>query len=736
MSLSVPATVAPSLEPPAGRRPRWPWWVGGFLLLLAGLALAVHFLLDPWLRRQAEQQVARRTHGRYQLQLGALHTSLWRRTLTLHDIRLRPSRQLLASDSLAVQLAAARLRVAGIGLWDLVRRRVVPIDSIVLQAPHLRLRGHLLPSPDPRPLHQRLPQDGLRIAHLAVQDARAIYRRNRQDSVAIGQARVIGQDVLLSAAGALDTQRVAYAAAWQLQAAQARASGLAHQLRLGRLTFSTRTGQLRLDSLGVQPLVPVSARRTPGVRVSLVLPTGTLTGLRARPLSQGTFRADTLRLQRPTLALTLPAVPPPPVYEVLADVFPRFQLSAFAVDGGQVRIGGLERAPQARQVRILGQQLRIDKAAAAAPDRILYARSWEVRTGPGSVLFDAPFYRLSYQQLALSTVTRSLKLSTLFLTPTMPLRELSQRKRHQISHIRVWAPRLQATGIDWGRLTRSGYWRAQELTLTRPIMRVAGDGRYPLNPNRSLVTPEQLRRLPGRFDLRRLRITGGNIWFAYRSPRSPQLGHVSITGLTGTFDNISNDPARVRMAPVAEARASAWFQQRSFVRATIRVPLLRADGRHTVTGSFGRAPFSILNPITVPGRSARFRSGTVEQVRFAFTADQRGVEGQMWARYSDLHLKLLTEHRDRGLKKVLVKAKSKLVDGLLIRNNNPRRPGQELKVGTIQSSRDGRLSVFAIWQQALISGMLHSLGVPLKIARQTSETSSAPATMPAPGTVR
>ncbi|TYZ06563.1 light-harvesting protein [Hymenobacter lutimineralis] len=737
--LTVPAsTSAPAAVPPVRPRVRWGWWLVAGLGLVAGLALAVHFLLDPWLRRQAETQVARRTHGRYQLRLRELHTSLWRRTLTVRGIDLVPTPALLATDSLALRLHASSLRVAGIGLGALLRRQVVPIDSLVLQAPHLRLTGRRLPAANPKPLHQRLPRQlpGLRLGYLSIQEGQAAYRPTTADSISFRRGTLVGQDILLAAAGVADTQRVVYAAAWQLRVADGQAKGYGYRLQLGALGFATKSGLLRIDSLRVRPLVPISNRRSELVRVALSLPVVRLTGLQVRSLRQGRFTADTLRLQGPDLSFTPARQPPPPLHELVAGVFPRFRLGSFLVVDGRVRAAGLSMAPRAEQVMVQAQDLRLEKAASQAPGRIFYGRSWGVRTGPGSMLLDAPYYRLAYQRLDFSTTGKTLRLSNSGVQPTMSLEALSRRKGHQMSHIRLWAPQLQATGIDWAALTQRGYLKVDELALPRPVLRVAGDGRYPINPRLSVVTPEALRRLPFQFELGRLRIQRGDIWFRYRSARSPQLGRVSITQLSGTLTNLSNNPRRVRLAPVAVARATALFQQRSRVGVTIRLPLLRADGRHTATGTFSRAPFSILNPITVPGRSARFKSGDVDQVRFAFTADRQGVRGQMWAAYSNLKLELLTEHKDRGVKKLLVKAKSKLVDGLLIRNNNPRKPGQELKTGVIESSRDRRLSVFAIWQQALISGMLHSMGVPRGIAKKTSEASSAPKTMPPPGSLR
>jgi hypothetical protein len=90
----------------------------------------------------------------------------------------------------------------------------------------------------------------------------------------------------------------------------------------------------------------------------------------------------------------------------------------------------------------------------------------------------------------------------------------------------------------------------------------------------------------------------------------------------------------------------------------------------------------------------------------------------MWAEYEDLKLVLLNRQNERG---VLHRLETTLVNGLLLRDDNPRRPGQPLKPGAIASRRELRYSVFTLWRQGIVSGMLHSAGVPAPLAQRLSE---------------
>ena len=119
-------------------RRRGLWWLLGVAAALATLTLAAQHLLDPWLRQQLEQQVAAQTHGQYHLRVGTLRTSLWQRAIRLGGLRLRPAA--VVADTLPrVRLDVAQLNITGVGLLALLRKGVVPVDSVVLDSARIEV---------------------------------------------------------------------------------------------------------------------------------------------------------------------------------------------------------------------------------------------------------------------------------------------------------------------------------------------------------------------------------------------------------------------------------------------------------------------------------------------------------------------------------------------------------------------------------------------------------------------
>jgi hypothetical protein len=717
------AAPHPSVSaPPPPRRSRWGWWLLGILgtlVLLVGLAL---LLLDPWLKRTLEKQVSRQTQGQYQLHIAELHTRLFQRSIRLRGVELRPAASV--ADTLPhLRLSLGTLNVTGIGLMALLRKEIVPVDSVVLDSLNLKVlaRAKKPTAGAGKPLHQRLPVEGLRIGYLVLPHAQAQYGPDQQPTAGFHQASLQAHDLLISAAGAADTQRLAYAAAWQLKLLQTRARVGGHQLALQQLHFTTAQKMLVLDSLRIQP--PAPGQGKPGaVRVDLSLPRLAFVGLQPAALQHGQrLQADSLLIQTPRLTFKPPVQPPPPIWQLLAPYLRQVDIAHAHLRQGYLHVVRVKHAPIIRQLNVSGTAIRVDSAAAQDARRILYAQAWQANAGRLVTTFAAPYYEASSQHVRLNTNRQTMRFEGLALTPAFPALGMNRRKGYQVPAISIRLPTLSATGVDFARLVKRGEVHVARVTAQSPVVRISSDGRGPINPHRSKVTPDEMRQLPARVDVRRLDIRNGNLYSRYRSPLTPVVGTMRMTRFNGSFRNLSNDPRRQTRATPLTASATAYLQDQCRMQVNVSIPLLDAQGRHRVWGSFGPASFAILNTMTVPTRLVEFRKGEVRRIRFRMQADKKQVSGTMWAEYSGLQLRLLS-YKDGEIKKTLGKGIiSKAANVLVIRDQNPRKRG-ELVTGEMSSRREPRFSVFTLWRQGVISGLFHSVGLPQKAAQKLSET--------------
>ncbi|MDJ0366347.1 hypothetical protein QMK33_14400 [Hymenobacter sp. H14-R3] len=701
-----------------GRLCRWLRW-GGLLVALGLLAgLAATLWLDPWLRRTLEQQASQQSRGAYELRIGALRTHLWSRSLEMSQLQMQPAPHWRGPWPAALprlHLTVGTARLSGLGVLALLHGGVVPVDSLVLADIALNVPAGLPRQllNDKKLLYKKLPRRiaGLRLGLLALCRVGVRYADGPGTLAAVARADFLAHDVLLSAAGAADTQRTAYAAylAGQLRGVAVRTGGGGAQLAHAQFA----AGRLALDSLRVLTAAKVPTR--------LWLPQLRLTGWQTAVLQhKKCFVADSLTLDKLLVQGPAPCAPSQPLHELLAPYLRRASLASLRVRHGTVRTVGPGLASVISNIMVQATALQVDAAAARDPRRVAYAHAWQVATGRIMAGYDAPFYRLAASGLRLDTRRQTLSLRGLAVQPTFSAAEQDRRKGEQSVHLVVRLPALHLRGLDFGRLARQRELVVRQLVAERPRVEIASDGRAPLPSQPSIFTPLAVRRLPLLVSIAEVRVQAANISLPYRSPRSPVVGHITLTNLSGALRNLSNDPRRMTAAHPLTGAATAALQGQCPMQLQLRIPLLDPLGRHQVTGTFGAAPFAILNPMIGPTRLFEFSSGQLRTMRFALHADLHQADGTMWAEYSGLHLRVLKSKGNELKTNLLAKIESGAANALFIRNNNPRASGK-LAPGRLRSNRDLHSAVFVLWRQALVSGLLNSAGVPQPLAQKLSE---------------
>jgi hypothetical protein len=533
---------------------------------------------------------------------------------------------------------------------------------------------------------------------------------------------VAGTALHYNPAAAPEAGRILLAKAWTVALGRSQASVAAHALSWAGLRLATRAGTLDLRSVRIRP--PAPGQGKPGaVRVDLTLPRLALTGLDAAALQRQHFKAASLVVTNPRLNFTPPKKSPPPVWKLLSKFLSRSDLAQLRVQSADVQIGGLRHSPQVFGLNLTGRAIRIDSLAARTPGRIAYARAWQGSSGLVTAPFDPPYYRATSQTTRFDTDARTFRFERMTLTPKYSPVGMNLHKGYQAPAITMTVASLTASGLDFAGLVRNADFRLAQLTAESPVVRIASDGRGPINPNLSKVSPEEMLKLPVIVDVRRFDIRNGTLYSSYRSPLTPIPGTMSINRFNSRFLNLSNDPRRQTAATPLTGTASTYLQNQCRLDVQLTMYLLDPKGRHHVWGAFGPGPFAMLNSMTVPTRLVKFKSGDVRRMRFDFWADRQGVKGTTWTEYSGLQMTLLSyQDEEEAVKKSLLsRIKSKVVNVVVIRDQNPRKGGK-LVTGEMTSTREPRFSVFTLWRQGVVSGLFNNVGVPQKIAQKLSES--------------
>jgi len=632
----------------------------------------------------------------------------------LRGVRLQRTAD-TTTASFEQQLTLRELRLSGLSLRGWWRgQSALAADSLVFVGGRLldRSSSSVTEAGTSRPLWEYLPSKlhSVQLDNLLVSDLQAQS----------GAARRLGIGMLLlrglRIARPTETQRTPYQlAAAFLQTAYVRTRD--YQGTIRRATFFAQRGRLRLDSVQLGP-APNGSRPHRDATVRFRAARVYLAGLQPTALLRRQLRADSFQLTRPQLLLaSAPSAPDQPSATASASDAPSCQLGYVRVLDGWLGATG-ESAGSVRQIMISGTGVQFGQTSTGTSR--LTARTWVARTGRGSCVVGAPFYQLQYSSLLASSQRGGLQLTNLTLVPRLSRAEFARHKRYATPRFVVQVPRVHVWGLDYDAL-QQGTLQAQEVLAKQPNLSIFRDKRYPVHPWPSRVTPEEVSKLSMRFNVRRVRIAGANVRYTELTPPGRELGTIRFADFQGTFTNLSNDPRRMDAAHPAVLRLTTKLQARCLLRATFWLNLHDPNGAHRMQGTLGPAPLAILNSYLVPSRSVRFDEGNVQHINIQARFNRQGAQGTMLVAYNQLKFTLLTQQKPAKRTNLFTKASSGLLNGILLRDENPRKPGGPLVPGSMQVQRDRRHSVFTLWKQSLITGLLTSFGISTKVAQKVAQ---------------
>ncbi|MCC2544843.1 DUF748 domain-containing protein [Hymenobacter sp. BT175] len=716
---------------PSPRRRRvWRWlaWLLGIGLVLGvATVVGVRFVsqrLDPWLRQALEKQVHELYGGAYRLRIDHLQTNLVGRSCLLRGVHLAPDPA--ARPLLAGQLPLPRLKVdmetvevRGIGLRVLFDPQVVPVGEVLITSTKAHLASWQPGQMQLPQLHELLPPQlaGLRIGQVKLDDVQATYGETRPAPLAARRLDLVAHDVLISPAGAADTQRLAYAADWGLRARGITAQVPDHKVTLAAARYSTTDGRFVADSLSLAS----ELRHGMAVKGTAQLRRLLVSGVQPRPwLERGQLHADSVRFQQANLRINSTSsykdvTRLPTLHRELRRLLPGLQscrVRHLTLNQAHLQLRLPELQPVVENISLRGSDLRLDSTAWQDPARLLYARSWQASTGPAQALVDAPFYRLRYQHLRLNTKGGRCRVEGLELVPELAPAAFAARKRYFIPRLQAKVGEVEARGVDFAGFLRTGAIAARQVEASHSRLAVYSDLRRPWAPGPSILTPETLGQLPFTYALAQVKVRDAALHYTQYSRTGTEPGVLTISQLNGTIRNLSNQPG----TGTTVFQASGRLQDTCPIQATLTTDLRRGRGAHQLKGTLGAIEFAALNPYVEPTNKVRFEGGQTQRITFDFHFDQERGRGPVVALYTGLKVKVLNPVEGDKKVGILALLTSRLANTFVLRDSNPQRANWDVRTADVRVERNRQRSVFWLWRQSLVNGLLINFGVLPEVA--------------------
>lgn len=315
-------------------------------------------------------------------------------------------------------------------------------------------------------------------------------------------------------------------------------------------------------------------------------------------------------------------------------------------------------------------------------------------------------YQVEGRDLTLDSKKEWVALEEFRLIPLLSKTAFMNRRKTQTDRVdfRLHGLRMQGWRINEQAFDRcqmdSAAIRNLEVALYRD-RRLPHDGRNRLDqiPSSLLSSLKIGVRIP------QLKIENGVLTYEELSPVTDSSGTLRFDQIRAVLRNIDSRAETGNL----NGRIQCRVQEETELKTVWQFRLGNPQARFSFSGRMGQAKLYTFNQLAMPLGLARFESGRVQDLQYAFEGDKYKMKGKVHLRYNDLHVALLKANKeDPGL------AKRKFASGianLVLPNDNPQRNGKE-RVAYPRQEREKDRSFFHFAWKALFKGVKEVAGMP------------------------
>jgi hypothetical protein len=203
-----------------------------------------------------------------------------------------------------------------------------------------------------------------------------------------------------------------------------------------------------------------------------------------------------------------------------------------------------------------------------------------------------------------------------------------------------------------------------------------------------------------------IRILNGNIEYTEHARDANEPGKIYFDKVNSTFYKLTNDTIYKTKPGSFELKCNALLMGKGRINVTLKAIIFDHNNTFSLDGTVSDMEAKELNPYLDRNAFMYLTSGTIDGMKFSFTANNTRATGKVTLLYHGLEITVKNKRTDdtTAFKERFV---SLIVNSKII-NSNPL-PGKEARVGTIDIERDPEKFIFNYWIKSILSGIKSSL---------------------------
>lgn len=339
-------------------------------------------------------------------------------------------------------------------------------------------------------------------------------------------------------------------------------------------------------------------------------------------------------------------------------------------------------------------------------DRMLAQGEFHLRAMEMS--FPTSHYEIRCARVSLSLPASKAVLENFELHPSVGDEEFFAASPFRRTRFRLDVPRCRFVELDAIALLQGKKCRARALEVEGGMLETIFNRDKPINPQarRRLTLRELLLFLKIPLEISQVKVTNGQFKFGQKPGPGRPPRFLSFDGVRLTAESLIYPAAPGTISPMY---ATAKLMNAGNLTLSVQVPLADPEFTFRYSGSLGAMDLTCLNPFLEIASHCRLKSGRLRELVFSAEAKESHVRGELRALYENFDLELL-KRSGPGESELVERAKSFLVDNLVLRRTNLPQHSKPVAVGRIDYTRKPGESYLHFGWFALRNAILDVLG--------------------------
>lgn len=396
------------------------------------------------------------------------------------------------------------------------------------------------------------------------------------------------------------------------------------------------------------------------------------------------------------------------IYDRLKNISNEFTIAKFDVDNAQVNYRNTLNGKTTRQQEVNSTNLDFTGLNVDARKGNFSMDDFNFSTKNLNFPLDNGFYTLQIGDLNIHKHDRSLILNDLHLIPAYPKEEFAYYHPNHKDWFDVSVGSVKLTEIDYPTYFSNQILNIKDAQVNDVKLLNYKNQKIEIEHNIMPLIYEELQKAPIKLDIDNVDVHNFMVLYEELPENGDVAGKILFTEMNGKFTEFTNIVKRQNQ--YIRLDADAKFMGKGDFEAIWMLPVDSLNDRFLLLAHLRDFDLTDLNELIIPLASAQVNTGHVDSLILKTEATSKGAVVQMRLIYNDLDFSLLKKEDGENKTKGFLSG----IANLIIKSNNPDKPGKGWREPYLSLERDPYHSTFNYLWQILQPPTVESVGVSQK----------------------